>query len=91
MYKYLLVGGNEEDGVRLFSVELTDRARSDRHILKNQEIPFEHKKTCLYCEGGQTMEEVVESSSSEILSIQLDVVLGNLLYVMLFEQRGWTT
>lgn len=89
MYKYL-VGGSEEDGVRLFSVEFTDRARSYRHILKNQEIPFEHK-TCLYCEGGQTMEEVVESSSSEILSIQVDVVLGNLLYVMLFEQRGWTT
>jgi len=52
------VGGNE--GVRLFLVELTDRARGNRHILKNQEIPFEHKKTCLYCEGGQTVEEVAQ-------------------------------
>lgn len=47
------------------------------------EIPSDHKKTVFYYEGGQTWNrlpgKVVQSSSVEILKIQLDTVLDNLL------------
>lgn len=41
MYKPLM-GGNKEEGARLFSIMLTDRTRDNGHRLKN--MKSEHKK-----------------------------------------------
>lgn len=47
------IGWSEEEGARLFSVVLTDRARGNGHTLK-------HKKTqnSFYCEGDVTLDQV---------------------------------
>ncbi|KAK4830129.1 hypothetical protein QYF61_008556 [Mycteria americana] len=49
-YKYLMER-SKEDGVRLFSVESSDRTRG--HKLKHKGF---RKKKLYYCEGGQTLE-----------------------------------
>lgn len=49
--------GTEDEGFRPFSAILT--ARGNVHKLKHG-ISSEHNRTCFYCEGDQTQEEVVQ-------------------------------
>lgn len=56
MYKYMM-GRNEQEGARLFSVVPTDKTGGNGHKFKTHEILSEHEKTIfLLC--GQTLEQV---------------------------------
>lgn len=53
-----LVGGNEEEGSRLFSVVPHDRTRGTVHRIK--QMKSAHSKTLVYCESGQTWEQFAQ-------------------------------
>jgi len=48
-----------------------------------------------YCEGSQILAQVprvvVETPSLQIFTTQLDMALGNLLWLTLLAQGGWTS
>lgn len=82
VYNYLM-GGNEKNGARLFSLEPIDTTRGNGHTLK-------HVKFHLYTRTNSSTvrvikhrnwfpREVVESPSLEVFKSCLDTVLGKLL------------
>lgn len=59
------------------------------HKLKQiYEIPPEHKKINFNYDGGQTLEQAMESPSLQIPKTQPDIALGNPTQVTQPEQRG---
>ncbi|GAB0191829.1 hypothetical protein GRJ2_001648200 [Grus japonensis] len=82
--KYLM-GGNEEEGGRLFSLVPTDGARGNGHTLKHVQSHLKTRKRFLtarvvkYWNG--LPREVVESPPVGVFKPQLDTVLGNLLWL----------
>ncbi|PKU45238.1 hypothetical protein llap_4465 [Limosa lapponica baueri] len=85
MYKYLM-GGNEEDGGRLFSVVPCDGTRGNGHKVKHRSCPLNIRKHLITAGGEGVTElwhrlprEVVESPTLEIPQSLLDMVLVNRL------------
>ena len=82
VYKYRM-GGNEEDGARLFPVMPSARTRGSEHKLKHRRFSLNIRKrffTVRVTEPRHRLpREVVESPSLEILKSHLDMVLGSWL------------
>lgn len=60
--------------------------KDKRQWAQTQEVQLKKKKFFCY-EGGQTLEQVVESLSLEILKTQLDTVLSNKLLLTAFVKK----
>lgn len=68
VYKYLM-GRDEEDRARLFSVVPSERSRGSGHK-QIQKIPLKLKIIFLYCDGGQTLEQVAHRGWGVLGDIQ---------------------
>lgn len=79
-----------EDGARLFSLMLSNRARRNGHQLKYRKFQVSIRKHFLTVRVTERMHrlpgEVVESLSMEIFKNHLDIVLVNLIYIDLLKQ-----
>lgn len=87
---FILMGGNEKEAVRLFSVVPADRTGANGHKLKQMRFlrfpNIEKHKFLLrgysnlsYCEDDGLARVTVEFTPVEILKSQLNIVLGNIL------------
>ncbi|KAK4825913.1 hypothetical protein QYF61_003408 [Mycteria americana] len=54
---------SKEDRARLFSVAPSDRARGNRHKLNYGEFHFKITIRFFYCDGSQTLQEVIQPDS----------------------------
>ena len=70
-----LKGAYREDGEGLFLRECNDRTRGNGFKLKEGRSRLE----ILYCEGGETLEQVVDAPSLEVLKARSDGALSNLV------------
>lgn len=61
--------------------------KDKRQWAQTREVQLKKKKSFFCYEGGQTLEQVVESLSLEILKTQLDTVLSNKLLLTAFAKK----
>jgi len=71
------MGGNEEDGARLFSVAPTDRTAVVKYKLKLTKLYLNTRKHFFYCEGGQTPEHVAQRGCGVSVCIDIQNLTGH--------------
>lgn len=84
VYKYLKEV-DEGDGARLFSGVPSARKKGNGHKVEHRRFPLNIRKHFYIMHG--LPREVMETPSLEIFKNNVDMVLENLLWVFLFEQK----
>lgn len=91
VYKFQM-GENERKGATFFSVVPSDTIGSNWHKLKPINFNMNTRKL-FYCKCVWTLEQIdrgVVTFKNAIFKMWLDMVLGNIFYLTLLEQQGWT-
>lgn len=89
-----LMGGNEKEEARLSSIVPIDRTRGSGHKFKHAKFHLNTRKRFVTLrvvkQWNGLLREIVKSPPIDTFKTRLDMVLGNLLYLTMLEQGGWT-